>query len=334
MNQAVAYHPVSLNDVEDGKMKQKSSFQIGIFVWITLYIVSGITQPLIMDVLKDTGFAKEPSTFIYNLPLYVGMAFAYPFSPKKSTGVIRWSILTQIILLDVVAIALCYAGNLMAGSIIYTIIYSSVTLWTAIFSILFLKRSLSTGQWIGCILVTSGISFTAIGSTNEGRNIFLGTLMVLFGTCLHSSTYILTDYVFRQPQPITEDLLCSLMGCGGMVLLGIYQISYTLPHFDDYVAKHVREAEGSIPVIMFTLFMIALMALLHSIAFFRVVNKLGCVTAGICKGLQAVGTMCASHFFFCSETESMCFTWNKALAGAIVVCGVFIYSFSKRSHDG
>ena len=79
MNQAVAYHPVSLNDVEDGKMKQKASFQIGIFVWITLYIVSGITQPLIMDVLKDTGFAKEPSTFIYNLPLYVGTNTSFAF---------------------------------------------------------------------------------------------------------------------------------------------------------------------------------------------------------------------------------------------------------------
>eukprot|EP00494_Astrolonche_serrata_P023773 UN24031 len=127
----------------------------------------------------------------------------------------------------------CYGGNLLAGSIIYTVVYSSVTLWTAVLSIIFLKRRLTLGQWIGCVLVTAGIGVTAFQSSELGKSVFVGTMLLLGGTALHSFSYILSDYLFNLPNPVPEDLLCSLNGIGGLILYMIWICAYTIPRWQE-----------------------------------------------------------------------------------------------------
>jgi drug/metabolite transporter (DMT)-like permease len=58
---------------------------------------------------------------------------------------------------DFLAQALNYTGSAMCGPTVFAIIYSSVTVWTAVFSWVVLKRSLNLPQWVGIISVFGGL---------------------------------------------------------------------------------------------------------------------------------------------------------------------------------
>jgi len=293
-----------------------------------VYIASGISQPLLADVLRDEGLS-EPSTLLYVIPTYVGMAFAALFNPKAiHRGKVRWKWIFVMCSCDVVAMSLCYIGNVLAGSIVYTIIYSSVTIWTALMSVFLLKRPLTIGQWAGVALVSVGISLTAIDSSKQGDHMFFGSIVLIVGTIVHSSTYIMSDYMFNLPEPIPEDVLCSLNGVGGLIWYGIWELSYTLPRWTELVTDKIEEKNGKMDIIMITVCFQALASLLHAVSFFRVVNHMGAVTAGVCKGLQAGGTFIFAALFFCKSDSSMCFTAMKAVSFFVVVGGVMIYSLN------
>jgi len=263
------------------------------------------------------------------LPTYVGMAFALLFNPSVARrGRIRWRWILVLTTSDVVAMSLCYLGNILAGSIVYTIIYSSVTLWTALMSVFILRRPLTWGQWGGCFIVSIGISLTAIDSRKYGDHVFFGSILLIAGTMIHSSTYTLSDYMFNLPEPIPEDVLCSLNGVGGTICYCIWQLSWTIPKWDELVTQKIKEKNGSVDIIILTMAFQAVASLLHAVSFFRVVNHMGSVTAAVCKGLQAAGVFVFAALFFCSSDSAMCFTLMKVLSFFVVIGGVFVYSLN------
>ena len=64
-------------------------------------------------------------------------------------------------------------------------IYSSVTIWAALFSKLLLSRSLSRLQWLGICLVVVGLSLTALDSLAVGQSVFFGCVLILVGSSFH-----------------------------------------------------------------------------------------------------------------------------------------------------
>jgi hypothetical protein len=53
------------------------------------------------------------------------------------------------------------------------------------------------------------------------------------------------------------------------------------------------------------------------------------VKAGVNKAVQAVSVFAASHIFFCDTDKQQCMTSGKAVAMAMTVTGVLMYSFGK-----
>ena len=60
-------------------------------------------------------------------------------------------------------------------------------------------------------------------------------------------------------------------------------------------------------------------------------TKLSAVMAGIDKAVQAVSVFAASHVFFCSVDKNQCLTLGKGVSMVLVVCGVLLFSFAKKS---
>mmetsp|Transcript_25473 Transcript_25473/g.54809 ORF Transcript_25473/g.54809 Transcript_25473/m.54809 type:complete len:322 (+) Transcript_25473:173-1138(+) len=79
---------------------------------------------------------------------------------------------SSIALFDIFAQSMTYTGNNFAGPTIFSIIYSSVTIWTALYSKFLLSRSLSKPQWMGVCIVVAGLSLTAMDSLAVGESVF------------------------------------------------------------------------------------------------------------------------------------------------------------------
>ncbi|KAL7462171.1 hypothetical protein ACHAXS_002560 [Conticribra weissflogii] len=106
---------------------------------------------------------------------------------------------SSIAVFDIFAQSMCYTGNNLAGPTIFAIIYSSVTIWAAIYSNVLLSRTLNRYQWMGVCLVVVGLSLTAMDSLSSGENVFVGACLILVGSSGHGLVYVLSEKVMIPP---------------------------------------------------------------------------------------------------------------------------------------
>lgn len=104
---------------------------------------------------------------------------------------------SSIAIFDIFAQSMVYTGNTLAGPTIFSIIYSSVTIWAAIYSKFILGRTLSLWQWWGIGLVVVGLSLTSIDSASMGQNVFWGACMIVIGSSLHGLTYVFSEKIMK-----------------------------------------------------------------------------------------------------------------------------------------
>ena len=64
-----------------------------------------------------------------------------------------------------------YTGSAMAGPTLFAIIYSSVTVWAAVFSRVLLARRMGRLQWTGIVVVFAGLTVTAFDSLTLGGGV-------------------------------------------------------------------------------------------------------------------------------------------------------------------
>lgn len=162
-------------------------------LWAACYVLSGICQPLIMTVCKQAGLA-DSSAQLYMLFYYVGpsallLTLFGDKSPPWPTVATLFKA-SGIALFDIGAQSLNYTGAGLAGPTVFAIIYSSVTIWTAVFSRLFLRRSLSAGKRLAVLIVFGGLALTASDSVKLGPDVAKGTVLVVLGSIMHGSTYV------------------------------------------------------------------------------------------------------------------------------------------------
>jgi drug/metabolite transporter (DMT)-like permease len=70
------------------------------------------------------------------------------------------------------------------GRTIFSIVYSSITVSTAIYSHCILKRILNWLQWLAVLTVFGGLALTATASLQLGHSVMTGLLMESVGSAL------------------------------------------------------------------------------------------------------------------------------------------------------
>jgi len=219
-----------------------------------------------------------------------------------------------ISLFDFIANVFCIIGLVYAGSGIYQVIYSAVTVFSALLRRIFLKYSLSKQQWIAIFIATFGISMSTIGqsSTPEAFNVMIGILFTLLGTLFMSLVYVLNEYFMtRALNPPSPRELCSTIGSFGTLFCMTYIILYPLRNFDEMVVKNVVAHNGNIIVILSCYFLLVLSSFLHSWSFYYLMRSEGAVSTGILQPLRAVIVFFTSAIFYCDHQESQCYTKLK-----------------------
>jgi drug/metabolite transporter (DMT)-like permease len=298
------------------------------------YILSGCMQPILMTVCKDAGLG-HPIAQVY--------MFFYSFGPamviipllkqqQRQTWP-SWNAVFKAIgiaLFDVVATCINYAGASYAGPTIFSIVYSSVTVWTAIYSHFILKRILNRSQWLAILTVFGGLALTAKDSLQLGHSVMTGLLMVSVGSALHALTYVASEIVMDMGQDsLTVQQNCAVQSTTGCLLFFFWELTYTWPRYEIVLGTPMKEAGTGLWMALFVLMSFGLANLIHSLTFFHTLLHFpgGATSAGVMKGLQAVFVFVVTHIAFCGKTggEEMCFSRVKWLSLLTVCSGVFWY---------
>lgn len=311
------------------KKKMMSSDKV-IYANAIGYVLSGCFQPILMTVCKCAGLA-DPVAQVY--------MFFYSFGPAlviiplllrgKEEWPARWSSMYRaagVALFDVVATCINYMGASHAGPTIFSIVYSSVTIWTAIYSKWILYRVLNRAQWMAVLLVFVGLGLTATDSLQLGPSVLKGLIMVTFGSAMHALTYVGSEIVMDvgPKDSLTVSQNCAIQSAVGCLVFLIWQIVYTLPNYDAVLGQPMQQAGTGPWMALFLLSCFGFANLLHSLTFFYTLSHFpgGATSAGVMKGLQAVLVFGFTHLCFCGKTggDEMCFSSSKFLS-LITVCG-------------
>lgn len=330
-----------------------------------LYIISGVSQPLLMTVAGQTGVAN-PRAQLYMLFYYAGPAsVGLTLTGRKTTALVSPSAETlssaeerdgetnekywpsfqtiaraaSIAVLDIVAQSMNYTGNTLSGPTVFAIIYSSVTIWAAVYSRFLLGRDLNCTQWIGVASVFLGLALTALHSVNIGQRVFLGACLVVVGSSFHAMTYVISEKLMTVGEnKISVRANCAVQGIVACFALLMWQLLYTIPRFDELIGGPMAEAGSPWVDAAIVLGSIGLANLIHSLSFFHTLKNFpgGSVSAGVMKGLQAVLVFIFTSIVFCGTEGTgaeMCFDGLKFLSLIVVVGGVVLYGWATdRKH--
>jgi len=358
-----------------------------------IYVLSGATQPLLMTVVKSVGLGDTSCQlymlFYYFGPSLVALTLLCPNpadttittssfdesnttstkdhdatnstskSQQRKDSITALCKAAFIATIDIVAQTLNYTGSTFSGPTIFAIVYSSVTVWTAVYSRILLSRSLYWKQWIGIITVFVGLTITAFGSVAVGPDIFKGTVMVLFGSSMHAITYVLSEAIMvkkgesygaistsdsngssttsrrRTNKTLTVQQNCAIQGIVALTAYSIWQVVYTKHHFQDKVLTPMKEHGTTPNQALLVLLSLSMSNLIHALSFFYTLKHFpgGATSAGVMKGLQAVLVFLFSSVVYCGKTNisggsEMCFTLSKLASLVVVVGGVLLFAIS------
>lgn len=191
----------------------------------------------------------------------------------------------------------------LSGSGIYQVIFSSVTIWSALIGRIFLHRYLNTKQWLAIIFVTFGLYISTRGDSNKAltSNTLLGMLSSLFGTILFAGSYILGDYLQTNANVSPRDI-CIRVGSYYTLAIMIYILLYTVPNFKLLVYDKVIQSNGKLSMILFVYILTVISQTIHGFAFFSCLGNVGAVSTGTVSGLRAIIVFFLSSYLFCSYT--------------------------------
>jgi drug/metabolite transporter (DMT)-like permease len=314
------------------------------YIGAIIYILSGATQPLLMTIVKTAGLA-DPTCQVYMLAYYLGPSMLSLLVCAGSNHVQVPMIMilkaSGIALIDIIAQATNYTGATLAGPTIFAIIYSSVTVWTAIYSRIIFRRKLRMPQWIGIFIVFGGLAITAKNSVSVGPDIFHGAVLVIIGSSLHAMTYVLSEAIMGSHstsscEKISVEMNCAIQGVIASAVFLLWQIVYTRSHFEDKFFLPMKEAGTSIEKAFMILISLSVSNLVHAYSFFYTLKHFpgGASSAGIMKGVQAVLVFIFSSLIYCGSIggDEMCFSTVKFISLVIVIGGVLLYSAATDIH--
>lgn len=189
----------------------------------------------------------------------------------------------------------------LSGSGIYQVIFSSVTIWSALLGRIFLRRYLNTRQWLAILFVTFGLYISTKGDSNKplNSNTLLGILSSLFGTILFAGSYILGDYLQTKCNISPRDI-CIRVGSYYTLAIMIYIIVYTIPNFKLLVYDKVIMSNGKLNMIVFVYILTIISQTVHGFAYFSCLGNVGAVSTGTVSGLRAIVVFFLSSYLFCS----------------------------------
>ncbi|KAI7858791.1 hypothetical protein BDC45DRAFT_497651 [Circinella umbellata] len=256
-------------------------------------------------------------------------------------GSLEHFVVARLAIIDMVASAFATIGFSLIGSGMYQVIFSSVVIWCAILSYIFMKRILSVSQWIAIVGTTVGLTFCALDGmktsdiqeqntidNNNSGDIYFGTLMAVGGTFLYACVYVYGDYILSKQTPAPAPIrLCFYNGIYTTLITLIYISLYTMPRLNQIIHLDPAVSHQKIGVMYaFVTFVNAI----HAWNYFALLESTGSVATGILQAIRAILVYGISHFWYCTTDAAQCFTVNKGCGTILVIGCVILFTFSNK----
>ena len=74
----------------------------------------------------------------------------------------------------------------------------------------------------------------------------LGVALICGAALIHPFCFVLTEKILADKQnPVSIELLCSVMGLSGLLVYGIWQVVYTIPRWERLVTEEIKGHQGN-----------------------------------------------------------------------------------------
>jgi len=325
----------------------KQSDTVGFWFWmaVTGFNVSGLINCLIANEIdiKGAGGALtgfQPSIQFISQTTVSGLVLLcrqtkftmkYIWLPYK-----YWYILG----LELFGNVFYWLGIGAVGSGLSVVLYSSVVVFTGIFSKLLFNKSISWVRWCSIICIWTSIGLSAIGrvgaieSFNQIIGIFAGILAAVF---LGASWVLIEHHLLVQISPLETAFIMWPLGLIGITWMTV--VDGLL--WRKIITNPIQSADPNYSIIIIVLLFAIFFAsnTMHQVSFFFTMNggRAAAVGAAVSKSLQAVLVFVSSDLYFCptyswnahrSDTQmEQCITSWKLVGLTGTVIGVLIYSF-------
>lgn len=259
---------------------------------------------------------------------------------KYEEGPIQHKSVMRLAVLDVFANFCVTVGFSIVGSGMYQVIYSSVVIWCAILTFLFMGRKLSKLQWIAIFGTSAGLAISSLGNfsspdkaavTSEQAAktalLMFGTIMTLGGTFFYSCVYVYSDYIMSQhkPPPLPARVCC-YSGIYTSIISLVWIGLYTWPRLDDLI--HIKEGT-SLNTVYGMYLLVTVANAVHSWNYYELIDRTGSVATGILQGLRAVLIYVISDSWYCKTDPAQCFTKFKGLGSLLVIGCVLLFTIGR-----
>lgn len=326
--------PPASSPQQPQQQSSKPSAVASTVFFASLYVLSGVTQPLLMTLAREAGLA-DPSAQTMMFFYYLGPASVMLLLlVRKDTVWPSQKALRKALLIaccDLVSQTMNYTGSSFAGPTLFAIIYSSVAVWTAVFSRVLLKRRLTTYQWIGVFVVSVGLAVTGFDSVSMGQQIWSGSCLITVGSMMNALTYVLSESILtnKGTETLSVQVNCAVQSSVGYFVLLVWQIVYTRPRFNALIQIPMQQVNTTTLQAACILIAFAVANFIHYMTFFYTLKHFrgGATSAGVMKALQAVLVFVVTSVAYCGRVGGveMCFSTVKLASLVVVVGGVVLF---------
>lgn len=217
----------------------------------------------------------------------------------------HWYILVS----DVFGNVLYWGGLGYVGSGLTTVMYSSIVVWTGIFSWLLYGKSISRVRWLSIFLIWGSISLSATGQIKSINNFYqaLGIVFVSVSAISFGLQYVLVEnLVISKVSPIESAFFFWPNMIVGLLWIGIFDGMFWNRYVMDPIREH--DPDTSFKDIGMLLFFFLIAMGIHQLAFFHQVNEgtVAAVTAAVNKCVEAALIFVLSDIWYCPTHP-----WNQ-----------------------
>lgn len=243
-------------------------------------------------------------------------------------------------------------GMEFAGSGLFQVAHASTIVWSALLSVRFLGKAITSAQWSGVACIMGGLSLTALGpilespsapsaleaadqaagaATQSGGDdggssrVLVGLAVSMLGSLFFAMSAVCAETATAGSNGLQPAALATKVGGVSTLLSGTWVLLVTVPRWQALVEAPMVRAGGNVQwtIGLFTAY--ALLSGLHTLFYYKLVVTSGGVVVGVVQGMRAVGVFVVAALLFCSRQDSQCFSPLKALATVVVVLGVLQY---------
>ncbi|ORX78522.1 hypothetical protein BCR32DRAFT_295010 [Anaeromyces robustus] len=305
-----------------------------------IYLATGCLSTMITQYLFYAG-AAEKKTYLTVLAQYFAMTLSIFIPIKDDSKKAKVSFFSKpmhikrniviISLIDIFANVISTFGMFLIGSGIYQVIHSAIVVFTAILSRTFLKKQFTIQQWISLIVITGGLSLSAIGrgSTATGIMGTIGISVTIFGTICYAIIYVLNERILKDQDGPTPTQHSVWVGTCSTTIIFTYILFFVYPTLDMKKSMMNAPLYRNVPMVNVVLAYVTLVLshFLHSYTYFVLLGKSGAVTTGVINSIRAVSVFFLSSALYCRDDISQCFTKPKVASCVVVVVGILLYSY-------